>query len=162
MMFLSLSSSHVVPEQNRWDTQVDHLDTPPALISSIRELRQALLLLLVLYSSELQLYLFYFPGLLYLRCSLLQLPAGYGRGPRAPVSPAHVVPTVCISMSSAGSGRGPRAPVSPARVGATMYSLMSMSVLPPQRLHTGSSSVQRPATMCCLVSTSLLPPRRLH
>ena len=141
------------------------------------------------YSNGLQPYLSYYPGLDLETYSRFEVLAGYGRGPRAPVSPAHVVSTMCFSMSSAGSGRGPRAPVSPACVGATMCSLMSMFVLPPQRLHSGSSSVQhlasvfslmstplllpqrlhqgsslvrRPSTMCCLMPPLLLPPQRLH
>ena len=87
------------------------------------------------YSNGLQPYLSYYPGLDLETYSQFEVLAGYGRGPRAPVSPAHVVPTVCISMSSAGSGRGPRAPVSPARVGAAMCFLRSVSLLLPQRLH---------------------------
>ena len=114
------------------------------------------------YSNGLQPYLSYYPGLdleTYSQCEVL---AGYGRGPRAPVSPAHVVPTVCISISTAGSGRGPRAPVSPARVGATMYSLTSMSVSPSKRLSSASSLVRRPSTMSCLMSPIVLPPQQVR
>ena len=87
------------------------------------------------HNNGLQPYLSYYPGLDLETYSRFVVLAGYGRGPRAPVSPARVVATMCFSMSFAGYGRGPRAPVSPARVGATICSLMSMSVLPPQRLH---------------------------
>ena len=114
------------------------------------------------YSNGLQPYLSYYPGLDLETYSRFEVLAGCGRGPRAPVSPAHVVATMCFSISSAGYGRGPRAPVSPALVDATMYSLTSMSVSPSQRLSSGSSLVQRPASMFFLMSTILLPPQRLH
>ena len=147
--------------------QLQRLPVRTCASASVRQCASAVLkfqrfLLLLLYSNELQLYLFYSPGLLYLQASLFQLPAGYGLGPLAQVAPAPVVVAMYSLKSSAGYGRGPRAPVSPARSGASTYFLKSMSILPPRRRHQGSSSVRRPATMRCLMSTFLLPPRRPH